>query len=713
MALIALLIVGFFALGLDQHFSLDGARAAVAEFESLKTQNPLLLGLAFFAVYCVMSTLSIPGAVWITLASGALFGLVWGTVIVSFASSLGATGAMLVARYILRDHVISRYGQKMEPFLSGMQKDGLSYLLSLRLLPIVPYFLINLAMGLTTMRWPVFYIASQIGMLPGTIIFVNAGAQLGQIRSLDDVTSPGLIFSLCLLALLPIVGRVGATKYAQARRLRGFKRPKIFDRDLLVIGAGAAGLSAAYAGSLSHAKTTLIEVDEMGGDCLNRGCVPSKALIAAARKSPKTDFSAAMAGVEQAITAIAPHDSVERYTSLGVEVLRGRARFIDPWQVEITTPAEKKTLSARRFVIATGAKPFIPPISGLEDVGYVTTDSLWDCLASWKNGPPSPFIVLGGGPIGCELAQAMSQLGADVTVVEAQPHLLGVEDLAVSQALEAGLARAGVTVLTNATAQSCRPDKSAGDKSRGGHLQVAIKAEDGSTSSKDIPFALLLVAVGRRPDFSSLGIEGFDLLQEGKLPVDRHQRTRLDHIYAAGDAVSRLQFTPVAGNQGWIAAANALFAPFVRLRPEQKLIPRVTFSDPEIARVGLNQKEADADNISYESTRFPFDEIDRSLVARTQKPHAADGWIEVLTVPGRDKIIGVTIVGDGAGEMIALFTLAMSRGMGLKHLMSIIYAYPTVTEAARYAAAAWRKAHSPGWIEGPLMRYHEWRRGGK
>jgi len=427
------IVIAFYALGLDKHFTLQGLKSSLSDFVALRDNHLLLVSLFFFLAYVLITAVSLPGAAIMTLAAGALFGVLWGTLLVSFASSIGATLAFLMSRYVLRDSVATRFGERLATINNGIDREGAFYLFTLRLVPVLPFFLINLVMGLTSMRVLTFYAVSQIGMLAGTLVFVNAGTQLAQVTSLSGILSPSLIVSFALLGIFPLAAKQLVKRWQNRRVYSKWQRPKKFDRNIIVIGAGAAGLVTSYIAAAVKAKVTLVEAHKMGGDCLNYGCVPSKALIKSAKvahqirhaekyglsnSEPTFSFNKVMARVHQVIHEVAPHDSVERYTALGVDVKQGYARILDPWTVEISLASgTKEILTTRNIVIAAGAAPYIPPIPGLDRVGYLTSDTLWDAFATLEE-IPKHIVVLGGGPIGSELAHALARLGAQVTQIE-------------------------------------------------------------------------------------------------------------------------------------------------------------------------------------------------------------------------------------------------------------------------------------------------------
>ncbi|MDG4594324.1 MAG: FAD-dependent oxidoreductase [Candidatus Contendobacter sp.] len=697
----------FFAFDLGRFFSLDYFKSQQAAIETYRAAHPGLTAGIFFAVYVAVTGLSLPGAAILTLVGGAIFGLVWGTVIVSFASTLGATLAFLTARFVLRDWVQGRFGDRLQAINAGMEKEGGFYLFTLRLIPIFPFFVINLAMGLTPIRTWTFYWVSQLGMLAGTVVYVNAGTQLARIDSLQGILSPGLLISFAVLGIFPLVAKkiVAAVK---ARRVYArWPKPKRFDRNLVVIGAGSAGLVTAYIAAAVKAKVTLIEKHRMGGDCLNTGCVPSKALIRSAKllshiqrssefgihqAEAEFDFAEVMERVQRVIREVAPHDSVERYTGLGVEVIEGTAKITSPWTVDATTAEGTRTLTTRAIVIAAGARPFVPPIPGLEEVGYLTSDTVWNLREL-----PKRLVVLGGGPIGSELTQTFARLGSQVTQVEMAPRILIREDPEVSALVMERFRREGIRVLVNHTARRFAVEN--GEK-------VLIAEYEGQDAR--IPFDAVLVAVGRVANTAGYGLEelGIPITRARTVETNEYLQTLYPNIYAAGDVAGPFQFTHTAAHQAWYASVNALFRPFRTFKADYSVIPWSTFVDPEVARVGLNEQEAKEKGIPHEVTVYGIDDLDRAIA-----DGEAHGFVKVLTAPGKDKILGVTIVGEHAGDLLAEYVLAMRHGIGLNQILGTIHIYPTLAEANKYAAGVWKKAHAPQkllvWVE----RFHTWRRG--
>jgi pyruvate/2-oxoglutarate dehydrogenase complex dihydrolipoamide dehydrogenase (E3) component/uncharacterized membrane protein YdjX (TVP38/TMEM64 family) len=710
LATVVTLVAAYFWLGLDRYLTLAAVQDRLGDFEAIRQASPIATALGFFGLYVLATALSLPGAVILTLAAGALFGLAGGTLIVSFASSVGATLAFLASRYLLRDSVQARFGDRLKAINEGMAKDGALYLFTLRLIPVFPFFLVNLLMGLTPIRTGSYYWVSQLGMLAGTLVYVNAGTQLAQLSSLSGILSPGVLLSFVLLGVFPMIAKA-ALAFLQRRRVYAkWQQPKTFDRNLVVIGGGAAGLVTSYIAAAVKAKVTLVEAHKMGGDCLNYGCVPSKALIKSAKlaqqmrhadhygleaATPAFSFRQVMARVHRVISEIAPHDSVERYTGLGVEVLQGRAKIVDPWTVEVTlNDGGTQRLTTRSIVIAAGAGPFVPPLPGLDDVGFVTSDTLWDEFAK-LDAPPARLVVLGGGPIGCELAQSFARLGSQVTQIEMAPRIMIREDQEVSDLARDSLQRDGVAVLTG--------HKALRFEREGDHKFIVVEYQG---QEKRIEFDTLLCAVGRAARLKGYGLEDLGIPTERTVVVNDYLETLYPNIFAAGDVAGPFQFTHTAGHQAWYAAVNALFGSFKKFKVDYSVIPWATFIEPEVARVGLNEQDAREKNIPYEVTKYGIDDLDRAIA-----DGSAHGFVKVLTVPGKDRILGVTIVGEHAGDLLAEFVLAMKHGLGLNKILSTIHTYPTLAEANKYVAGEWKRARAPQRVLAWLGRYHAWRRG--
>lgn len=481
------------------------------------------------------------------------------------------------------------------------------------------------------------------------------------------------------------------------------KRPKRFDRNLIVIGAGAAGLVSAYIAAMVKAKVTLIEAHEMGGDCLNTGCVPSKALIKSARIAhmvkdaarfgvnapPATiDFTAVMRRVRDVITAIEPNDSVERFTGLGVDCVKGYARFVDPWTVEIDG---KSRLTAKAFIIATGAAPYIPPLPGIESTGYLTSENLWDAMADRKE-PPKRLLILGGGPIGCELAQAFQRLGSQVTIVEMAGRLLLKEDADAAALVTGQLRSEGVSVLTQHKALRFEGNKALVVESLEGELSIAY--DD------------IIIGVGRKPRVTGFGLEELGLVVEGRIETDKFLRTNMPHILCAGDVAGNQQLTHGASHEAWYASVNALARPFKKYRADYRILPRVTYTEPELAAVGLTEAEAKAQGTAHDVTRYDIGDLDRAIAESERQ-----GFVKILTAKGSDKIIGATIIGAHAGEILAEVTFAMRHNMGLRKILQTIHPYPTWAEANKYAAGQFGLARKPEALLKWAERWFRWMRG--
>ena len=711
-----LLIVLFFVFDLGRFFSLSYIKAQQGNFAELYAQQPGMVIASFFAVYVAVTALSLPGAAILTLAAGGIFGLAVGTLIVSFASSIGATLAFLAARFVLGETVQNKFGTRLAEINKGVEKEGGFYLFTLRLVPLVPFFVINLVMGLTKIKTWTFYWVSQVGMFLGTLVFVNAGTQLAKIDSLRGILSPGLIASFVLLGVFPLIAKkiVDTFKARKVYAKWNHLKPKTFDRNLIVIGAGAGGLVTALIGAAVKAKVTLVEAHKMGGDCLNFGCVPSKALIKSAKlahqmkhgsKYGLTDtaaqfsFKAVMTRIHHVIAEIAPHDSVERFTGLGVDVQLGYAKIVNPWTVEIAlNDGTKKTLTTRAIVIAAGAQPFVPPLPGINDVGYVTSDTLWDEFLK-LDAVPKRMVVLGGGPIGCELAQSFQRLGAQVTQVEMAPRIMIREDVEVSELAKQSLMADGVQVLTGHKALRCEKTSGAA-----GEVKAIIVESQGKEIR--IEFDALLCAVGRVARLTGYGLEEMGIPTNRTITTNDYLETIYPNIYAAGDVAGPFQFTHTAAHQAWYTAVNPLFGSFKKFKVDYSVIPWATFIDPEVARVGLNEQEAKEKNIPYEMVKYGIDDLDRAIAdSETQ------GFVKVLTVPGKDKILGVTIVGTHAGDLLAEYVMAMKHGLGMNKILGTIHTYPTLSEANKYAAGEWKRAHQPKKLLEWVEQYHTWKRG--
>lgn len=695
-------VVVFFALDLQQFFNFAYLKARHLEFRAYYQQHTLLTALVYFLLYVLVTALSLPGALVMTIAGGAIFGVFYGTIIVSFASTIGATLAFLAARFILRDFVQNKFATKLRTINAGMQKNGIFYLFTLRLVPIFPFFMINMVMGLTKIKTWHFFGVSQVAMLLGTVLYVNAGAQLSKLQSPADILSPQLLISFALLGIFPLLGKQFVDVIRARRVYRNFTRPRRYDYNLVIIGAGAAGLVSAYIGATVKAATLLIEKHKMGGDCLNTGCVPSKALLKSAKIAALASkatrlgfdkielsyqFSSIMERVQRVITQVEPHDSVARYRGLGVDCVQGEATIMSPFAVRVG----EQTFTTRNIIVASGATPIVPQLPGLEQVTYYTADTIWQLRER-----PRRLLVLGGGPIGCELAQAFQRLGVQVVQLELSARILPREDAQVSDFMAQVFRDEGIEVLTE-------------------HQAVSFGADNGSNfvickhgnREKKIAFDAALLALGRKATVSGLCHDNvqLEISARGTLQVNDYLQTNYPNIYACGDVAGPYQFTHTASHQAWYCAVNALFAP-LRFKVNYRVIPWCTFTDPEVAHVGLNVAEAERLGIAYEITTYGIDDLDRALA-----DDEAHGFVKVLTVPKRDKVLGATIVGARAGELITEFVSAMQHGIGLNKILGTIHIYPTFAEANKYLAGNWKKAHAPARALAYLERWHSFRRG--
>ncbi|MCD4721528.1 MAG: FAD-dependent oxidoreductase [Desulfobacula sp.] len=702
--LVILCLIGmFFLFDLDQYFSLSNLKNELAAFKEYYGQHKAWTMVIYMVVYILMAALSLPGAAIMTLAGGALFGLFYGILLVSFASTIEATLAFLFSRYMFRDWVQNKFSSKLSAINKGIKKEGGFYLFTLRLVPVFPFFMINLVMGLTAIRTIVFYIVSQVGMFPGTIVFVNAGTQLAKIESPGGILSWNIIFSFALLGVFPIIAKRFTAVVRSRKIFSKFLKPKSFNYNLVVIGAGSAGLVASFIAAAVKAKVALIEEHKMGGDCLNTGCVPSKALIASAKlasyakrakefgfdsASVDFNFAAVMERIQSIIKKVAPHDSVERFTGLGVDCIQGRANIVSPFEVKVNG----KVLTTKNIIVATGAKPMIPDLPGLHQINYLTSDNIWDIRTL-----PENLVVLGAGPIGCELAQGFSRLGSNVTLVQRGSQIMKKEDLDAAQIILDRFQSEGIEVLLKHSAKAIEVS---------GEEKQLVCDHDGKKIR--ITFDEILIALGRTPNVKGFGLEelGIELVGNRHIETNEFLQTNFPNIYCSGDVHGRFQFTHTAAHEAWYASVNALFGRFKKFRVDYSIIPWATYTDPEVARVGLNETDAKFAHIDYEMVKYGIDDLDRAIA--DSEDH---GFVKVLTLPGKDKILGVTIVGNHAADVIAEFVLAMKHGIGLNKILGTIHIYPTMAEANKYAAGLWKKNHAPGKLLAWIKKYHAWARG--
>ncbi len=676
LAALAAIIAAYFVLDLGQYLTLAGIKAGVAEWEAFYAAHPAAVIAGFFAVYVAVTAASLPGAALMTLAAGALFGVMTGTIIVSFASTRGATLAFLSSRYVLRDSIEARFGERLKAINAGVERDGAFYLFTLRMIPAFPFFVVNLVMGLTRIRTSTYMWVSQAGMLLGTVVYVNAGTQLARIESLSGIASPGVLGSFVLLGIAPWLARLVIGALQRRKAYSGFKRPRKFDRNMVVIGAGAAGLVSAYIAATVKAKVTLVEAKDMGGDCLNTGCVPSTALLAAGKAAqamrsgaafgiapvePTIDFAAVKDHVTGIIASIAPHDSQERFEGLGVTVLRDYARFTSPREVQ----AGQTLIRARRFVIATGSHAAIPPIPGIEDVPYLTNETIFAL-----RDRPDHLLILGGGPIGMEMAQAHRRLGCRVTVIEAV-RALGRDDPDCAAVVLASLHAEGVEIIEGQAVVRLR------------RLPEGIEAvlADGLV----LTGSHLLIAAGRKPAIERLNLEAGGITHSRTgITVGANLRSVSNRrVYAMGDVAGGLQFTHVAAAHAGVLIRQILLGLPAKAASSA---PWVTYTEPELAQVGLSEAEARAAHGDHVTVlRAEFGGNDRAIAERKGK-----GLVKVMVVKGRP--VGASIVGPQAGELIGFWALAIATRVKLGTLAGLVLPYPTLGETAKRASGAYFSA---------------------
>lgn len=702
--LIGLVVVAMAAnyFGITDYLRLSYFKENLDTFLKYYENNQLLSLSLFFLLYVVVTALSLPGAAVLTLFAGAVFGLLTGTVLVSFASTMGASLAFLVSRFLLQDSIENKFARQFKTINQGIETQGAFYLFSLRLVPIIPFFVINAVMGLTKMKLWTFYWVSQVGMLAGTLVYVNAGKQLASIESLSDIVSSKVLASFFILALLPWLAKAVLNKIKNNTIYKAYTKPKKFDYNMVVIGAGSAGLVTAYICAAVKAKVALIEKHKMGGDCLNTGCVPSKAIIKSAKLAHQMqnaskygledtrlniDFKKVMQRVHQVIHDIEPHDSVERYTTLGVECIQGKAKIISPWQVEVNG----KILTTRNITLATGASPYVPPINGIEHITPLTSENLWQLTEL-----PKKLIVLGGGPIGCEMAQSFARLGSEVTQVEMMDRLMGIEDAVVSEILQERFEQEGIEVLTQHQAQAI--------VIKDHKKYVQLKHKDAIIEKE---FDELLIAVGRKPNIEGFGLENLNIeLRANKtIQANEYLQTNYPNIYVCGDVTGPYQLTHTASHQAWYCAVNALFGRFKKYKVDYSVIPWATYTDPEIATVGLNEQQAQKQGIDYVLTTYGIDDLDRAIADSENQ-----GVVRVLTKPGSDKILGATIVGQHASDLIVEFVAGMKHGFGLNKILSTIHVYPSMAEANKFVAGNWKRNSTSEKVLKILAQFHQWHR---
>lgn len=700
--IVASIILSLIYFDIGSYLSFSELKNKQADLVTLVKDNPFSAAAIYLLIYVVVTAISIPGAVILTLAGGALFGLSHGTILVSFASTLGALFAFLVSRYFLHDFVQNKFSDRLQTINQKVEKEGAFYLLFLRLVPAFPFFLINLVMALTPIKAWTFYWVSQLGMLPATIIYVNAGTQIAKISSVKDIASPSLLIALTLLGLLPLITKSLMSLINSQRVYKLFKKPSSFQYNTIVLGGGSAGLVAAYTTRTLQGKVALIEKHNMGGDCLNTGCVPSKAILRSAKfvadiknyadfgltdAHYDVEFKNIIHRVKQKITTIEPKDSIQRYSELGVDCEQGVAKVLSPWEVSVNG----KTLTAKNIIIATGATPKLPSITNLNQIPYLTTDSVWSLTEL-----PEKLLIIGGGPIGCELGQAFARLGSNVTIVQRRSSILPNEEQQAAEEVQQALINDGITLFTNFSSESFISNDN-GYSLVGKHDKQQI----------NIDFTHLLIATGRQANIDGLETLDLEINEQGKVVTNDTLQTKYPNIYACGDVTSAMQYTHAASHQAWYAAFNALFHPLKKFKCNFDNLPRAVFTDPEIAGLGMTEAQVKSKGIDYQITTFPMDDIDRAIT-----DNATSGFIKVITPSNNDKILGVCIVGEHASELLAEFVLAKTNGLGLNSILKTIHIYPTKSEINRMVTGKWRRSKLTERITNLLAKYQQWRLGG-
>jgi pyruvate/2-oxoglutarate dehydrogenase complex dihydrolipoamide dehydrogenase (E3) component/uncharacterized membrane protein YdjX (TVP38/TMEM64 family) len=694
----------FLWFDLEQYLTLEMIQAKSGALRDEVQAHPWWTGSVFFAAYVALTVMSFPGTVVLTLLAGALFGLVGGTLMVSFASNIGALVAMLISRFLLRDWIQRRFNKQIASINRGLERDGAFYLFSLRLIPLVPFVLLNPALGLTRVSMWTFWWTTQAGMLPGHAIYVGAGRQLARIREISDILSPSLIGTLALLAIFPLAATKLLTLYKARKVYKGWQKPKSFEHNLLVVGGGSGGLAAARIAASMKARVALVECERLGGAALHSGSVPARALMRAAnmnyalrhgstlgiRLRTEVDFAEVMAQVRRTLDEAQEHVTAESCKSTGVEMIRGKAQMTSPWSIQVGD----RTLCSRAIVIATGSQPVIPPIPGLENVEPLTCEDVWDLQQR-----PERLLIMGGEANACELAQAFQRLGCQVTLAVEGEMLLAAAEPEAREAVHDALRADGVEVLLKVSPQ--RFELVENER----RLDCLIDEQKHS-----LPFDQVLLALGRKAHLDDLGLERLELniREDGSLEVDEYLATRYPNIYAVGAVAGPDSSFQSAKHHAWYAAANGLFSGFRRFMVSDRVVPRVAFTSPEIASVGLTEAQAKLAEVEYEVTMLDLDSLEAA-----QMSAGNSGFLKVLTERGRDRIIGVTLVGDGASETLAVFVLAMKHKLGLNKLRRTVHINPTLAEASLAVAEAWRRAHTAKRPQTWAARLHRWRLGGQ
>lgn len=697
----------------------------------------------FVGLYVVATVLFVPGSL-LTLGAGAVFGVALGSVCVSISATLGATAAFLVGRYLARD-AIARKIEKHEKFATidrAVADEGWKIVLLTRLSPVFPFTLLNYAFGLTRVKLSHYVLASWIGMIPGTVMYVYLGSLVNVgAGHRQRTTGEWVLYGVGLLATVTVTvfvtrlarralaKKIGSTETVQSSkeimsvpsapvlvrpadahnaRLVSNVHPPDWQNpspapcyNLVVIGAGTAGLVTAAGAAGLGAKVALVEKSLLGGDCLNVGCVPSKAVIRSGRavfdakeagpfgvrvgKPVEIDFSAVMERMRKLRADLSPHDSAQRFANLGVDVFLGEARFASPDTVEVAG----QTLRFKRAVIATGARAVEPPILGLAEAGYLTNETVFNLTQR-----PARLAVIGGGPIGCELAQAFQRLGSQVSLLHKNAHLLDREDMEAAALVQKAFIREGVALHLNATIT--RVERSAGGK------LVYYEAQG---KEETLAVDEILAGAGRAPNIEGLNLEAAGVRYDRRkgVLVNDCLQTSNPHIYGAGDVCLAWKFTHAADFSARIVIQNALF--LGRKKASTLTMPWCTYTDPEIAHVGLYERDARERGVEVDTYVREFKEVDRAVLDGEE-----DGFVKFHVKKGHDEILGATIVARHAGEMISEISVAMAARIGLGKLASVIHPYPTQAEALRQCGDAYNRTRLTPTVKKWMGRWLAWQR---
>src|SRR6266566_5169264 len=697
----------------------------------------------FVGIYIVATVFFIPGSV-LTLGAGAVFGMGLGSVCVSISATLGATAAFLVGRYLARDG-IARKIEKNEKFATidrAVAEEGWKIVLLTRLSPVFPFTLLNYAFGLTRVKLSHYVLASWLGMMPGTVMYVylgslvNIGAGHRQ-RTTGELVLYGVGLLATVTVAVPVTRvarkalakKIGSTETVQTSkgiisapsepvlvrppdthnaRLVSYLHPPDWQNptpapsyNLVVIGAGTAGLVTAAGAAGLGAKVALVEKYLLGGDCLSVGCVPSKAVIRCSRAifdaneagrfgvrvgaPAQADFPAVMERMRKLRADLSPHDSAQRFAKLGVDVFLGEAQFTGPDTIQVAG----KTLRFKRAVIATGARALQPPIPGLTEAGYLTNETVFSLTEC-----PARLAVIGGGPIGCELAQAFQRLGSQVSLFHKNAHLLDREDMDAAALVQKAFIREGIRVFLNA--KITRVERNAGGK---------ILYYEAQGKEETLAVDEILAGAGRAPNVEGLNLETVGVQydpRKGILVNDCLQTTN-PRIYAAGDVCLTWKFTHAADFAARTVIQNALF--LGRKKVSALTMPWCTYTDPEIAHVGLYERDARERGVEVDTYVRESKEVDRAVLDGEE-----DGFVKFHVRKGHDDILGATIVARHAGEMISEISVAMAARIGLGKLASVIHPYPTQAEALRQCGDAYNRTRLTRTVKKWMGRWLAWQR---